>query len=753
MAYNADGFGSATSPLASAVTCWQPQPPQSVVASVVDGTTLAVSWSAVEEACSVDKYKVEWYRAEGTKEQQTITTSAGWTNPLFDGGSSLKSYQVEWDEQEDFSSGQTSSATIPIVREMQSVVLQSQVVNEEQFVDVTVEVVNEQQEVRSTFTGLDEIQVIKTTNDIVKDEVQKVVTSAADGNEIQELHLDDDDIDEIQAIRSASNSYVIPNLLAGINYYVHVAAMTDIGTGLFSATGSIMPSGTASAVQNIHAGYAVYEREVQEIRLAASHVSEVQEITTEAASIAEVQTLRTEVKDPTNLGSFKTIGAKTGAISWNADASTVKNELVLVVNGALTTNDIVVTRDGDASEEFGYGYVFQITFIGNNVAGETKKIDCADKTFVTTGNVPSSCGVTMDTDIAMGTDTAVQQVIVTAKKPLVAGSYSLRFTYLGARKDSSCIPFDASASIMDITLEAMDNIDKVYVTRQRDSIIAPNGFIYRIFFHGNGVNGDVNKLDFVMCTDFQTQEKNALTTVGVDGQVLISMVDYGGFNPLNTFVSAASATAAQLTTDLAQLPVFGDVLVSQSLVDEQGGYIWTVAFKDSEGNLPQFICAVDSIFESAAGAGCETDTLTDGNVLSGSFLIEASSPIPFNADAGTMKAALEAMAWVGTVQVKQSAASSQRGYTWTITFLDYRGDVPTLLVTSSLVGTGSQISVREVRKGNALGGTFSVSYQNSETAAIDWDELAMAAAKPDGSSMQEKIQALDVVGQVNVERS
>ncbi|ETK95928.1 hypothetical protein L915_01202, partial [Phytophthora nicotianae] len=77
MAYNADGFGSATSPLASAVTCWQPQPPQSVTASVVDGTTLAVSWSAVEESCSVDKYKVEWYRAEGTQEQQTITTSAG----------------------------------------------------------------------------------------------------------------------------------------------------------------------------------------------------------------------------------------------------------------------------------------------------------------------------------------------------------------------------------------------------------------------------------------------------------------------------------------------------------------------------------------------------------------------------------------------------------------------------------------------------------------------------------------------------
>ncbi|KAE8981594.1 hypothetical protein PF011_g21959, partial [Phytophthora fragariae] len=542
---------------------------------------------------------------------------------------------------------------------------------------------------------------------------------------------------------SASNSYVISNLLAGINYYVHVAAMTDIGTGPFTASGSIMPSGTASAVQNIAAGYAVFEREVQEVRLAASHITEIQEITTEAASIAEVQTLRTyaspaqcatgscirgsfafrvptvqtvtisaqaaitagtftllftrQIADPANAGWFKSIGAKSAAIAWNADASDVEAALAAVNNGAVTASDIVVTRDGDASEEFDYGYVFQITFIGNNVAGETSQITCGDVGFTTTGSAPYNCGVTMETDIAMGTDTAVQQVVVKASKTLVAGSYSLRFNHLGARKTSGCIPFDASASIMDAALEAMDNIDKVFVTRSRDATVAPNGFIYQIFFHGNGVYGDVNLLEPVGCTTFQTQEKNALTAVGVNDQVLISMVDYGGFNASNTFVNAASATAAQLTADLDQLPVFGDVLVSQSLVDEQGGYIWTVAFKDSEGNLPQFICAVETTFTAATGSGCETDTLTDGNVLSGSFLIEASAPIPFDADAGTMKTALEAMSWVGTVQVKQSAPSPQQGYTWTITFLDYKGDVPTLLVTSSLVGTGSQISVQEVR--------------------------------------------------------
>ncbi|KAL8005508.1 putative ankyrin repeat and fibronectin type-III domain-containing protein [Plasmopara halstedii] len=598
---------------------------------------------------------------------------------------------------------------------------------------------------------------------------------------------------------SASNSCIISNLLAGVNYFFHVAATTDIGTGPYSPTRSIAPSDAASAVQNIEAGYAMFEREVQEIRLAASHVSEVQEITSVAASIAEVQTLQTyvspslcpigpcitgsfafriptvqtvtifaqgpitsgtfalffvrEVEDPLNLGSFKSVGAKTSAISWHADASTIENALITVTNGALTTNDIVVTRDGDASKAFNYGYSYQITFVGSNVAGETWQMECLDASFVTIGSVPFSCEVAMKHDIAMGTDTAVQQVIVKAKKTLVAGSYSLQFNHLGAIKTSSCIPFDASARTMDNILEAMSNIDHVYVTREMDSTIAPNGFVYKIFFHGNGVYGDVNQLTFFMCTNFQTEEMNALSTVGVDGQVAISMVDYGGFNALNTFVSAASATAAKLTTDLTQLPVFGNVSVSQSLVDKQGGYFWTVAFNDADGDLPQFICAVDTTFRTVPGAVCETDTLTDGNVISGSFSIEGIPPIPFDADAQVVQNALEAVAWIGTVQVRRSPASPQRGFTWTITFVDYRGDAPLLLVTNLLSGTSNHVMVREIIKGSTIGGTFSLSYQNKVTTAINCDALAMAAILPDGSSVQEKLQAIDGVGQVDVERS
>ncbi|ETK95924.1 hypothetical protein L915_01206, partial [Phytophthora nicotianae] len=601
---------------------------------------------------------------------------------------------------------------------------------------------------------------------------------------------------------SASNTYVISNLLPGIPYYSHVAAWTDIGIGSFSSSASIIPSSKVSGVQNLAAAYALYEREVQEIRLAASRVMEIQEISTRAAHVAEVQTLRTFVppascpggncvqgriafRVPTvqtvtiwasaailsgtftllferevqngNTGTFTSMGAKTGAISWNAQASAVKTALTSVVNGAVGASDIVVTRDGDASVDFQYGYVFQITFVGNNVAGETKKIVCDDKTFTATGGATVHCDVSMNMDIAMGTDTAVQQVIVSAKKPLTVGSYKIHFNYLGMDKMSGCIPFDASAKTMETTLEAMPNIDNVYVTRETDVDKALNGFVYTVFFHGNGVYGNTPLMVWLSsdtgCTPFQTLSNNALTAVGVDGKVDITMLDSGGFNAANTFVNAATATASQLTTDLNRLPVFGDVLVSQSIADEQGGYIWTIAFEDSQGNLPQFICAVDPSTFTVTDSGCETDTLTDGNMLSGSFLIESSSPIPFNVKPDTLKSTLEAMPRIGTVQVLQSDPTPQFGYTWTITFLDYKGDVPMLRVTNLLVGTGSQIFVREVRKGNSLGGTFNLAYANAVTTPITWNAAAMAAMNPDGSSMQEKLEALDVVGKVSIVRT
>ncbi|KAH7469291.1 Titin [Phytophthora ramorum] len=995
MAYNADGFGSATSPLSTAVTCGQPQPPQSVIASVVDGTTLALDWSASTvdgDACRLDKYKVEWFRAEGTLEQQIITTSAGKGLPEiqrlvdFADSRTLSGYfklsfgreateNLQWDAAAvglnsvkerlerlstigtvDVSRLESTRVSTLFVTATGKIVMRHPTLSTSTMdetnlakddkiwiagnqrtitatptattitidtdLEVTIPVpvfksaygyewkitflaghVGPQELIQvypsDSWTGnnpgifVDSIQkglqpisgtfrvafasggvsdttrplphnisaidlqtaleslvtiggvnVTKTTNGygynwvitFLSEFKNDVSLLSVDGTELQGpatsvkaewinplfdggaslkfYQIEWDEQDDFSSGHSSSatisivqpvapipaNSYVIPNLLAGSNYYVHVAALTDIGIGAFTPSASIEPSGSALAVQNIDAGYALYEREVQEIRLAASHITEIQEITTEAASIPEVQTLQTyaspelcptgacitgsfafrvptvqtvtisadaaitgtftllferEVSD--NAGAFTKIGAVTAAINWDADAGTVKDKLTTVANSALAATDIVVTRDGDASPEFGYGYVFQVTFIGNSVAGETLSMTCTPS-FTTVGNVASRCSVAMNTNMAMGTDTMVQEVIVTAEKPLVVGSYKLGFDHLGLEKDTACIPFDASAGDMKTKLEELSNIDHVFVTREAYADKAAIGFVYRIFFHGNGVRTAVNKLEgkSTGCSNFQTQENNVLTEVGVVGTVETSIVDKGGFDAGNTFVAAAAnavtSTAAQLSTDLNRLPIFGNVLVTRSLVDDQGGCIWTVAFEESEGNLPQFICAVDANFK--AGTVCKTDTLTDGNVLSGSFFIGASSPIPFNADAAQIENELEAMGNINTVQVKRSAPSPQFGYTWTVTFVDYDGDAPPLLVTSSLVGTGSRISVREVRKGNALSGTFTLSYLTAVTAPIKWNALETAAkSTSDGSSLQEKLEALDVVGRVSVQRS
>lgn len=623
---------------------------------------------------------------------------------------------------------------------------------------------------------------------------------------------------------SASNSYILTSLLPGITYYAHVAASTDIGQGPYSkSAATVTPSSAPSAVRNIAAGYALYVPEVQEVRLAATHITEIQEIATSAASIPEVQTLRTlaasdtcfsssciagsfafrvptiqtititslaritagefsirfrrYVEDGMTPGLFAPVGGagaviETRALSFMATASDV--EMALIELDALEPGDIIVTRDGDGTADYDYGYVYSITFVGNNVAGETEQLEvhtlgngCPACAAFVTGGVDYSITVDMNNGVAMGTDTAVQEVIVSASKPLVAGSYQLSFERLSATKTSTCIPFDAPARsasgtdprAMESILMAMDNIDKVFVTRSVDAVRAPNGFIYRIFFYGNGVYGKVSKMTAITtpmapCTPFQTLENNVLTDDGVNGDVDVKVVDGGGFETDNTFVDAASATAEQLATDLDRLPVFGSVLVTQSLADEQGGYMWTVAFKDSGGNLPPFICAVDPVFATNAGSGCETETLIDGNTLSGSFVAEASAPIAFDASVADVKSALEAMEWVGSVQVMRSGPSAQLGYVWTVTFLEYVGDVPPLLITSSLIGTGSSVTVTEIRKGNAIGGSFTLSYLDSVTAPIQWNAPAKASdSGSDGSSVQEKLEALAVVGALEVARS
>ncbi|KAF0688749.1 hypothetical protein As57867_019608, partial [Aphanomyces stellatus] len=191
--------------------------------------------------------------------------------------------------------------------------------------------------------------------------------------------------------------------------------------------------------------------------------------------------------------------------------------------------------------------------------------------------------------------------------------------------------------------------------------------------------------------------------------------------------------------------------VSQSLRDNQGGFKWTVVFDQADGNVPQFICAVDGAFTAAsATAQCVTESIIDGNVLGGSFALGPSDPIPYNANAQTITTALQALSWVGSVAVSVSGPNGQQGYTWTLSFLTYQGSMPLLSATNLLTGIGASVQVTELVQGNALSGTFQLSFRGKTTTPIAYN--AAATTVGDGSSMMEKLQALSTVSTLSIAR-
>ncbi|RHY82099.1 hypothetical protein DYB26_000715 [Aphanomyces astaci] len=599
---------------------------------------------------------------------------------------------------------------------------------------------------------------------------------------------------------SLSNSVTVTDLVPGIPYYMEVSASTAIGQSAFSASATIIPSSVATSPRNFVAGYDLFVSEIQVVKTAARHVLEVQTVTTTAAVISEVQTLTTTAgqcnncltgniayRQPTvqvvsisalapilggtfqlvhtdtaasGTGTFTHTMYTTTALGWSSTAAQVA--AALVATTAFGSSDIVVTREGDATVGYNYGYVFSITFVGNAVAGEVLPLILRDTTttpacgtctaFTTLGGVGYTLSQSQNVRSAMGTDTAVQRVIVKADQVLFTGGYQLSLTNAGAAQQSGCIPFNTAAADLETLLEAMPNIDKVYVERSLDAVVAPNGYIFDLFFYGQGVTRyHIPALVVTMgCTAFQTLANNVLSTAGVNAAVTVTYVHENAFADPTGFRSAAS-TPAQLQADLTRLPIVGSALyVSRSLQDNQGGFKWTIVFDQEDGNVPLFICGSDAAFQAVVGSQCSVESVIDGNVLSGSFMLGASDPIPFNADETTMANALQQLSWLGSVAVTRTGPTGQLGYTWTLSFLTYQGALPVLLATNLMNGIGSSIQVVETVRGNALTGTFQLGFRGTTTTPIAYNAAAMAVG--DGSSMQEKLQALSTIGALNINR-
>ena len=561
---------------------------------------------------------------------------------------------------------------------------------------------------------------------------------------------------------SIANTYALSDLNPGVQYYVKVAARSSVGRGAKSKSVQIIPSSTPDAPLNTEVGASLHVDEQQVVTVAATHVNEVQVIKTSASVISEVQTV-TVTADPCangncvsggihvrfpsiqtvkisanaviTSGTYKLIygTASSDSIGWNASPDDFKSALEDVTG--IGTNSLRVTRQGDASAAFNYGYIYSVTFVGSTVRGEVATMTSTDLT----GDLVTVAVTTANPGLAMGTDTEIQQIVVKADKILTTGAYKLDFD----SQTSECVNFDASASRMKDVLESLTNIDKVHVTRSTDAEVAPNGYVYSIVFYGNAVAGDVQQIgvSYNDCDLFQTLVDNQLISTGVNGAVAVTTIDDGGEKSIFYSVASTSAsTAAQLKADLNQLPIIGNVETMRSLKDDQGGHKYTVIFSPENGDVAQLICSTDDPNEN-----CDSSTVTGGNVLSGNFILDSSTSIPYNADETTLKTKLEAMTAKGSVAVSRTGPNGQNGYTWSVTFLTIEGDVPALTATDLLDGVGHSITISEKTKGNYLGGDFKLAYGGYTTEEISYSANA--------DTLKTKLEALATIGSVQVSQS
>ena len=210
----------------------------------------------------------------------------------------------------------------------------------------------------------------------------------------------------------------------------------------------------------------------------------------------------------------------------------------------------------------------------------------------------------------------------------------------------------------------------------------------------------------------------------------------------------APATAADSGGDgtsveeiLEAMDNIGDVDVQRSpSSDNDDGFTWLVTFlsdsSDNAGNVPQMELGTNQL--QGSGAAVTFGTVVDGNELGGSFTLEVDGEttvaLPHDATDLEVKAALEALATVHTVDVAQTGPDWEGGYAWAVTFTadQNAGDVAQMVAVSNLTGTSGAVTVCNDGsamapcqglsvQGNQISGTFTLAYDDEITGPINYD--------------------------------
>ncbi|RYG69809.1 fibronectin type III domain-containing protein, partial [archaeon] len=566
-------------------------------------------------------------------------------------------------------------------------------------------------------------------------------------------------------------SHLLTNLNTGIQYFARIAAYTrgtNRGYGNYEpasfAQGWNIPATVPPPIENFIATAVLNTNAVQKVVVGASHVREVQTITTSAASYAEVQNIViTSPEGQTVDGMFTMRFAEVQTVEFRASGSSGWNNFFALtysyfdfsqspslqlatthclsvqssaidVKEALESISVIdrvdVSRSGYGGYTDYFGYKWSVTFSGNLVAGDVQMLS------VTYGTNASSCSSTTQPANALilvstvndgrigGLDTEVQTVTIQANKPFIEGAYRLDFD--GAL--TSCIDWRASAQELQDALEALNNIDKVFVERYGNGGAQSNfGFTYSVFFTGNALHvrdqisialpALIVDMNDISCDPFAYFENGMrLNFTSSAASVTVQEVRKRGFT-----LDATNTPANVLASALLEMPSFLNVYdIRRSLADDRRGFQWAMIYDLSMGNVPQIVCGGDQQF-TASGATCTTSTLIDGNYIGGYFIVDNSKPLPSDISAENLVLALQILDGFGNVSVSRSVADGQGGFVWSVTWLTRTGDVPEMKVTSLLTGAAVKLYVTTIHDGNYLNGGYRLQYRNQVSTSIPYN--------------------------------
>jgi len=551
---------------------------------------------------------------------------------------------------------------------------------------------------------------------------------------------------------------------------------------------SSVPSDIPPSVTDLAALSTLATAEVQVISVGASHLTEIQTITTTAPSYAEVQEYvisapvgstvaghfalrfpevqRVEVRaagsTDISTGYFSLrysyyttstdviVSETTACLSLDA----LDSEVAVALKALAHIGDVEVIRSGYGGYTDYYGYIWDISFVGNLVSGNvlpltvlygTSDASCASTTFPDNVDLIVS---TLNEATVVGTDTEIQTITVIGSDFFAQGSYSINFD--GA--DTGCIAWNASAVDMKNALENLNSIDNVIVERfgSGDST-SQFGYQYSIYFTGNMFMRSTGALDkltpnlgLAQCDDFAYFKNGVLTefTLSEANVTQVSLVGKG--DPTAGYsLPAASTSSASMWSAFKLLPKAVQVTdLRRSLTDSQGGYQYIAVFDLSMGNAPAVVCGMDAAM-LASGASCSHNTVVDGNFIGGYFIVGTSRLFASDVSAIDMQSELQRLTGMGNVSVTRTGPDSVGGFVWSITWLTALGNQAPLTFSNSLTGSKVSIVGNVAREGNYLGGTYNLEYQGKVTSQIPYSADASqltAALAP-------------VVGAVSISRS